>query len=81
MTMTKTVWPECMLQHMQADVCKDFIDSEIATYFTGADRYIQTYIKEKRDDVDEWYNVIDMVMDDNNLVIGETGDGVVYYPL
>jgi len=66
---------------MQADVCKDFIDSEIATYFSGADRYIKTYIKEKRDNVDEWYNVIDMVMDDNNLVIGETGDGVVYYPL
>jgi len=81
MAMTKEAWPECILQHMQADVCKEFIDTEIATLFTGSDRYIRSYIKQKRDEADEWYNVIDIVMDDNNLVIGEDGDGVVHYAL
>ena len=79
--MTKEAWPECMAQHMQADVCKEFIDTEIATQFTDSDRYIKSYIKQKRDEADEWYNVIDIVMDDNNLVIGEDGDGVVHYAL
>ena len=66
---------------MQADVCKEFIDSEIQTLFTGVDRYIQSYIKWKRDDTDPWYNALDIVMDDNNLVVGTDGDGVVHYQL
>ena len=81
MALAKESWPECIAQHMQADVCKEFIDHEIYTLFEGADRYIKSFIKHKRNDVDPWYNTMEITMDDSNLVVGRDGDGVVHYRL
>ena len=81
MALGKASWPECISQHMKVDVCKDFIDNEIATLFDVTDQYIKTFIKRKRKDIDPWYNAMEIVMDDSNLVVGRDGDGVVHYPL
>ena len=80
MALAKASWPECISQHMKVDVCKDFIDNEIATLFDVTDQYIKTFIKRKRKDIDPWY-AMEIVMDDSNLVVGRDGDGVVHYPL
>lgn len=55
MALAKASWPECISQHMKVDVCKDFIDNEIATLFDVTDQYIKTFIKRKRKDIDPWY--------------------------
>lgn len=81
MELAKESWPECMTQHINADACKEFIDNEIFTLFTGADRYIKSFIKHKRNEADPWYNTVEVTMDDSNLVIGRDGDGIVHYPL
>ena len=54
MALAKASWPECISQHMKVDVCKDFIDNEIATLFHVTDQYIKTFIKRKRKDIDPW---------------------------
>ena len=77
----KETWPECLANGLTAVECKDFIDEEILTLFTGEDRYIQTHIVSKRATADEWYNCVAISMDDNDLVIGRNGDGLVYYDL
>lgn len=61
--------------------CKEFIDEEIHTFFTEEDRYIQTRIISQRNEADEWYNCVVIGMDDNDMVLGRNGDGLVYYDL
>lgn len=77
----KDTWPECVEQKMEANQCKLFIDEQILTLFTGQDQFIQTHIVEKRKTADEWYNCIAIKMDDNDLTLGRSGDGLVYYEL
>jgi len=79
--LAKDTWPECIQQHMLAEVCKEFIDDEIQTLFTGVDQYITSKIRWRREETDPWYNTLDITMDDNNLVVGKDGDGVVHYEL
>lgn len=75
----KETWPECVALRMTSVECKDFIDEEILTLFTGEDRNIKSHIVSKRGTADEWYNCVAINMDDNDLVLGRNGDGLVYY--
>ena len=81
MAVVKSVWPECVENHLTAIQCKDFIDTEIMTLFSEEDRFIRTKIVGKRDEGDEWYNAIVIQMDDNDLTLGRNSDGKVYYDL
>ena len=47
---------------MTAIQCKEFIDEEILTLFTGDDKYIQTYIRGVRNMEDDWYHVVEIYM-------------------
>ena len=78
---TKEAWPECHAQAMTAIACKEFIDEEILTIFTEQDKFIRTRIIGKRSTQDEWYNAVTILMDDNDVVLGRDGDGMVYYGL
>ena len=78
---TKEVWTECVDNSMTAYECKEFIDNEILTLFTGEDKNIMTRIIGKRSNVDEWYNAVVITMDDNDLTVGKDCDGWVYYTL
>ena len=66
---------------MTAIACKEFIDEEILTIFTEQDKFIRTRIIGKRSTEDEWYNAVTILMDDNDVVLGRDGDGMVYYGL
>lgn len=78
---TKEVWTECVDQSLSAYECKDFIDHEIRTLFTGDDKNIPTRIIGKRSKQDMWYNAVYITMDDNDLTVGKDCDGWVYYNL
>lgn len=61
--------------------CKNFIDEEILSTFTGMDRNTRTNIVGKRDVMDVFYNTVVILMDDGDHVMGRDGDGMVYYDL
>jgi hypothetical protein len=42
---------------------------------------MRTHIVKKRVEADEWYNCLVIPMDDNDIVLGKHGDGLVYYDL
>lgn len=77
--MTKEAWPECVNLKMSAEACKDFIDKEIYDLFTDQDRYIRSIIIGKRLKSDRLYNAVVIMMNDNDMVEGRDGDGMVYY--
>ena len=79
--LVKTTWPICRENHMTGEECQAFIDEEIITLFEGEDRNMRTHIVKKRVEADEWYNCLVIPMDDNDIVIGKFGDGLVYYDL
>ena len=66
---------------MTGEECQAFIDEEIIALFEGEDRNLRTHIVKKRENADEWYNCMVIPMDDNDIVIGRNGDGLVYYDL
>ena len=66
---------------MDASACKEFIDEEILTTFTGIDQYIQSKIVGKRSEDDEYYNAVVIPMSDEFMTLGRDGDGVIYYDL
>lgn len=70
-----------MDQHMDATACKEFIDEEILTTFTGIDQFIQTKIVGKRSEDDEYYNAVVIPMSDEYMTLGRDGDGMIYYDL
>lgn len=78
---TKEVWTECVSQSMSAIECKNFIDEEILTLFTGQDKLIPTRIIGKRAHEDDWYNAVVITMDDSDLTLGRDKDGWIYYTL
>jgi hypothetical protein len=66
---------------MTAVACKDFIDREIFQLFTERDQYVRSIIIGKRLKSDTWYNTVVILMNDNDMVEGRDGDGLVYYDL
>ena len=66
---------------MQAHVCKEFIDQEILSTFTGRDKYIRVIIKGKRSTGDEWYNTVVITMNDMDMAVGRDLDGLITYDL
>jgi len=66
---------------LTAEECKDFIDKEIYTLFTEQDQYIRSIIIGKRLKSDRVYNAVVIPMNDNDMVEGRDGDGMVYYDL
>mmetsp|Transcript_24500 Transcript_24500/g.39796 ORF Transcript_24500/g.39796 Transcript_24500/m.39796 type:complete len:460 (+) Transcript_24500:57-1436(+) len=79
LAVTKSMWPECVNLRLTAEECKEFIDKEIHDLFTDKDRYVRTLIMGKRKETDELYNVISIYMNDEDMVEGRLGDGMVYY--
>ena len=66
---------------MTAEACKQFIDEEIFADFTDQDQYIRSVIMDKRRKSDQLYNAVSILMNDDDMVIGRDGDGLVYYDL
>ena len=66
---------------MTAEACKAFIDNEIYTLFTEQDQYIRSVIMGKRRKTDQLYNAVTIMMNDNDMVEGRDGNGMVYYDL
>ncbi len=66
---------------MNAEVCKDFIDEIIFKNFTDKDKYIRSIIMGKRRKTDKLYNAVSILVNDNDMVEGRDGDGMVYYDL
>ena len=81
LAVTKSMWPECVNLRLTAEECKEFIDKEIHDLFTDKDRYVRTLIMGKRKETDELYNVISIYMNDEDMVEGRLGDGMIYYDL
>lgn len=79
LAVVKETWTECVDQRLSAIDCKEFIDEEILTEFTGIDKFIQTKIVGKRNGLDEYYNAVVIPMDDDHMVVGR--DGQVIYDL
>lgn len=79
MEVTKEIWPECVNKKMTGVQCKNFIDEEILTLFMGDDKLTRTILVGKRGKMDEWYNTVVVYMDDNDLVLGRDGDGMIYF--
>ena len=77
----KSTWPECVNNRMNGVHCKNFIDEEILSLFTGVDRLTRTIIVGKRSAYDVFYNTVVILMDDGDHVMGRDGDGMVYYDL
>lgn len=75
----KSTWPACVDNRMNGVSCKNFIDEEILTLFTGVDRLTRTIIFGKRSIYDVFYNTVVILMDDGNHVVGRDGDGMIYY--
>ncbi len=80
LTLTNT-FPECVNNHMNGVECKSFIDEEILTLFSGEDRMTRTIISGKRSIMDFFYNSVVIYMDDEDIVTGRDGDGLIYYDL
>ena len=66
---------------MNAEDCKDFIDEIIYNNFTDKDKYIRSIIMGKRRKTDKLYNAVSILMNDNDMVEGRDGDGMVYSDL
>ena len=66
---------------MNAEDCKDFIDEIIYNNFTDKDKYIRSVIMGKRRKTDKLYNAVSILMNDNDMVEGRDGDGMVYSDL
>lgn len=81
LAVARTTFEECVQQGMTTVGCKEFIDEEILTTFTGLDQYIQTKIVGKRSEDDEYYNAVVIPMSDEYLTLGRDGDGIIYYDL
>lgn len=79
MEVFKDTWPECTKQNMHALDCKQFIDEEIITTFTGRDRYIRVILRDKRKKWDDWYNTVVIHINDRHMTVGRDGDGIAYY--
>ncbi|KAK1736265.1 hypothetical protein QTG54_012865 [Skeletonema marinoi] len=79
LAVTKSTWPDCVNLKMSAEACKDFIDNEIYTLFTERDQYIRSVIIGKRLKTDQSYNAVTIMMNDNDMVEGRDGNGMVYY--
>lgn len=79
MMMTQTVWPECAKNRLDAVQCKNFIDEMILSEYTGDDRLTRTLIMPKRRSLEEWYNSVVIYMDDDDMVLGRNGDGLIWY--
>ena len=61
--------------------CKDFIDLLIYETFEGKDRYTRTLIEGKRKETDDLYNVITILVNDQDMAVGRLGDGQMFYDL
>ncbi len=61
--------------------CKNFIDQEILSLFTGEDRMTRTVVTGKRSIMDFFYNSVVIYMDDGDIVQGRDGDGLIHYDL
>ena len=78
----KTKWPECVDDHLTAKQCKDLIDDDVQTLFTGDDKLITTHILHSRSIMDENYNlVVIRTRATNGRVRGVFDNGMVYYDL
>ncbi len=66
---------------MSAIKCKQLIDddNEVLQYNTHTDRFIRTIIVGKRAENDPLSNSVVILLDDNNMVKGKNGDGLVYF--
>eukprot|EP00986_Skeletonema_menzelii_P018418 scaffold26637_cov220-Skeletonema_menzelii.AAC.3 len=62
---------------MSAIQCKTLIDVEVLQLNT--DRFIRTIIVGKRAENDPLSNSVVLLLDDDNMVKGKNGDGLVYY--
>lgn len=87
--MLKDRWPKCSEEKMTGLQCKTMIDNEIhhglhedgRELFTGQDKLIRVILRRKRRKTDPNYNVVSIVMNDDNIVEGASGDGSVEVPL
>jgi hypothetical protein len=68
---------------MTAEQCKDFIDDIIYTsdQYTDQDKYVRSIIIGKRFKSDREYNSVVIMMNDDDMVFGRDGDGLIYYDL
>ena len=77
--MGKSVWPRCVNQRLSAIQCKTLIEEDILNLNTGTDRFIRTIIVGKRYENDPLSNSVVILLDDDNMVKGKNGDGLIYY--
>ena len=64
---------------MSAIQCKLLIDQEVLNLNSGYDRFIRTQIVGKRYENDPRSNSVVILLDDDNMVTGKNGDGLIYY--
>ena len=77
--MGRSVWPRCVNEKLSAIQCKTLIDEDVLNLNTGTDRFIRTIIVGKRYENDPLSNSVVILLDDDNMVKGKNGDGLVYY--
>ena len=75
----RSVWPRCVEDKMSAIQCKLLIDQEVLDLNSGYDRFIRTEIATKRNENDPRSNSVVILLDDDNMVKGKNGDGLIYY--
>ena len=79
LNMGRSVWPRCVDEKMSAIQCKLLIDQEVLNLNSGYDRFISTEIVTKRNENDPRSNSVVILLDDDNMVTGKNGDGLIYY--
>ena len=75
----RSLWPRCVNEKMSAIQCKLLIDQEVLNLNSGYDRFISTEIVTKRNENDPRSNSVVILLDDDNMVTGKNGDGLIYY--
>lgn len=64
---------------MSAIQCKQLIDEEVLQYNTHADQFIRKIKIGTRAENDPLSNSVVILLDDNNMVKGKNGDGMIYF--
>jgi hypothetical protein len=75
--LVKTLWPECI--DKDAFWCKNLIDSELAQLTFDRAEEIYSVIVYRRKNDSPTNNAFVIPVDDNDLVIGRDGDGLLHY--
>ncbi len=64
---------------MSAIQCKQLIDEEVLQYNSHSDQFVRKILVGKRAENVPLFNSVLILLDDNNMVTGKNGDGMVYY--